>query len=121
MAFDPRVLLRPKPANEPPAPLGGTRSERIQRLQIGLFGIGAMVMLVGLADAITSRAQLAQENATPEAAPTTAPEDAPAQRDPLAEAGVAPELPAEPLPMPTATTPGANEDVPPPVSDAPAQ
>ena len=30
------------------APLGGTKSEAAQRLQVGLFGIGSMILLIGL-------------------------------------------------------------------------
>ncbi|KLE33721.1 hypothetical protein AAW01_05940 [Aurantiacibacter gangjinensis] len=101
--------------------MAGTRAERFQRLQVGLLGIAAMVLLVGLADAISSRAQLTQEAAVPEAAPTTEPSDVATPRDPLAEAGVAPELPAEPTPSPTAATPNAEDDVPPPVSNAQLQ
>lgn len=82
-------------------PLGGTRAEAVQRLQIGLFGIGAMVLLVGLASVIGSQADQAERDAVPEAAPTTEPTAAPAQSDPLADAGVVPDIPAEPSPTPT--------------------
>lgn len=119
MAFDPRDFLRPKPQSEAP-PLAGTRAERIQRLQIGGFGILAMVLLVGLADAITSRAQLTQENAVPDAAPTVVASDTPAPRDPLADAGVVPDLPAEPTP--TASPTPEPSDVPTrPATNAPLQ
>ncbi len=101
MALDPRRLLpgaRAAAAMEErrAAPLDGTRAERIQRVQVGLFGLVAMVLLVGLADVVITRAQETQANAVPEAAPTTPPSDVPAPRDPLADAGVVPELPAEP-------------------------
>lgn len=82
-------------------PLGGTRAEAVQRLQIGLFGIGAMVLLVGLASIIGSQADQTERDAVPEAAPTTEPTEAPAQSDPLADAGVVPDIPAEPSPTPT--------------------
>lgn len=124
MALDPRDLLRPRAPDGEPPPLSGTRAERVQRLQIGLFGIGAMALLVGLADAITSRAQLTEENAVPEAAPTVVASETAAPRDPLADAGVVPELPAEPTPTPTptASTPGAGGDLPPrPPNNAPLQ
>ena len=114
MALDPRDLLRPRgPANEP-APLAGTRSERLQRLQIGLFGIGAMVLLVGLADVVISRAQLTEAEAVPEAAPTVEATESAAPRDPLADAGVVPELPPEPTASPTQSTNQPTQDVPPP-------
>ena len=78
------------------APLGGTKAEATQRLQIGLFGIGSMVLLVGLASIIGSQADRAEEGAVPEAAPTTEPTEAAPQNDPLADAGIVPEIPAEP-------------------------
>ena len=82
------------------APLGGTRAEATQRLQVGLSGIGAMILLVGLANIIQDRARVTEEGAVPDAAPTTAPVDAPPQRDPLADAGVVPDLPVEPAASP---------------------
>lgn len=80
------------------APLGGTKSEATQRLQIGLFGLGSMVLLIGLATIIGNQADRTQEGSVPEAAPTTEPVDAPQQRDPLASAGIVPDIPAEPEP-----------------------
>ena len=53
------------------APLGGTRAEALQRLQVGLAGIGAMILLVGLANVIQNRAQLSELTSVPDAAPTT--------------------------------------------------
>lgn len=118
MAFDPRDFFRPKPEAEP-APLAGTRAERVQRLQIGGFGVLAMVLLVGLADAITSRAQLTEDNAVPDAAPTVVASETAAPRDPLADAGVVPDLPTEPTSTPTATSQPA--DIPQPPTNAPLQ
>ena len=69
-------------------------------MQVGLFGIGAMVLLVGLASIIGNQADLTEESAVPEAAPTTEPTEAPPQRDPLADAGIVPEIPPEPTPTP---------------------
>lgn len=121
MAFDPRDFLRPKPQGGT-APLAGTRAERLQRLQIGGFGILAMVLLVGLADAITSRAQLTQENAVPDAAPTVVASETTAPRDPLADAGVVPDLPADPTPSPTPTpTPTPSDVQTRPATNAPLQ
>ena len=118
MVLDPRDLLRPRgPANEP-APLSGTRAERIQRLQIGLFGILAMVLLVALADVVISRAEQTKAAAVPEAAPTVQPTETAAPRDPLADAGVVPELAEEPT---STASPGAAQstgDVPPPAQSS---
>jgi hypothetical protein len=81
-------------------PPNQARAEAIQRLQIGLLGIGSMVLLVGLASIIGSQADLADQAAVPEAAPTTEPTDAPPQANPLADAGVVPDIAAEPSPSP---------------------
>lgn len=83
------------------APLGGTKGEAMQRLQVGLSGLAGMVLLVGLASVIQGRAQSIDDSAVPEAAPTTEPVDTPQQTDPLADAGVVPDIPAEPEPTPT--------------------
>ncbi len=104
MAIDPRNLFPGARAvaaaaaaeEERAAPLDGTRAERVQRVQIGVFGLVAMLLLVGLADIVITRAQETQAASVPEAAPTTAPIETPAPRDPLADAGVVPELPPEP-------------------------
>ncbi len=93
------------------APLGGTRTEAVQRLQVGITGVFAMILLVGLADAIGGQASKAEQNAVPDAAPTTEPTALPSQSDPLADAGVVPDIP----PDPEDTAPA------PPASDAAAQ
>lgn len=96
MALDPHEILQGSSSFEDvlPAPLAGTRKQRIQRLQIGLIGLGGMVMLVGLAGIIISSAQHNQA-AMPEDLPPVSSEDVPAPRDPLADAGVVPELPGD--------------------------
>lgn len=90
---------------------GQVRAEAMQRLQVGLFGIGAMVLLVGLASIIGGQADRNDQLAAPEAAPTTEPSPAAAQANPLADAGVVPDIAAEPsaAPAPTAA-PGAVPD-----------
>ena len=92
-----------------------TRAEAMQRLQVGLFGIGAMVLLVGLASIIGGQADKNEVLAVPEAAPTTEPEPKPAQANPLADAGVVPDIADEPSPAPTQLAPLA------PANDQPAQ
>ena len=119
MAFDPLELLKRRATEElPPAPLGGTRAERVQRLQIGLFGIFAMVLMIALADVVTDRVALTEAATVPEAAPTVEPSEAAVQRDPLVDAGVAPELPAN---AEATSSPAAREDgdVPPPSQTTP--
>lgn len=81
----------------PGLPLGGTRAQAMQRLQVGVFGLATMVLLIGLAQIIMNQAREAEARVVPEAAPTVAPEETPeAESDPLADAGVGPDLPAEP-------------------------
>lgn len=120
MRIDPRELLRSaRTETAAPAPLSGSRAERIQRLQVGLFGLGAMVLIVALADIVISRARQTEETVVAEAAPTVAPSATPTQRDPLADAGVVPSLTVEG--DDAATGPDAPQeegDAPPPVAPA---
>lgn len=88
------------------------RAEAFQRLQVGLVGIAAMVLLVGLAGIIGGQADLADELAVPEAAPTTEPKPTPTRVNPLADAGVVPDIepaPAAPVlaPAPVGAASGA--------------
>src|SRR5436190_6028430 len=77
------------------APLAGTRSQSIQRLQVGLFGLAAMVLLVVLANIIMTNAEQNQATVVPQAASTVAAQPtAQAVTDPLADAGVVPDAPA---------------------------
>lgn len=104
--FGPGVAQSGVPSDEPGdgngvPPVGEARAEAIQRLQVGLFGIGAMLLLVGLASIIGSQADLAESSAVPEAAPTTEPKPELSQANPLADAGVVPDIAAEPSPSPT--------------------
>ncbi|MGY6552782.1 MAG: hypothetical protein ACXIT4_12965 [Erythrobacter sp.] len=100
------------------------RAEAVQRVQVGVFGIAAMLLLVGLASIIGSRADKTDASAVPDAAPTTEPRSAPAPGNPLADAGVVPDIPAEPtsaplvdplvLPPPTSGPTGAANERPKP-------
>ena len=91
MASDPLHSLQ----SPPEAPLSGTRSQAMQRLQIGLFGLAAMVLLVSLANIILTNAQQNEARVVPEAAPTGAGEESTPVSDPLADAGVVPDMPDE--------------------------
>ncbi len=86
---------KPKDKASEAAPLGGTRAEAMQRLQVGLTGLSAMILVIGLASVIGGQADIAEEAAVPDAAPTTEPTAAPPQRDPLADAGVVPDIPPQ--------------------------
>ncbi len=107
----------PEPEADVTMPLGGTRAQAVHRLQVGGFGLAAMVLLVGLANIIMDRAQQTEASAVPEAAATIAPAEPSApKKDPLADAGVVPDLPAEPVAEPHTSTPQAGGD-----NAAPAQ
>ena len=98
MAFEHLDLQRNAQPEQAPigAPLAGTRSQSIQRLQVGLFGLAAMVLLVVLASIIMNNAEQNQATVVPQAASTMAAQKAPeAVSDPLADAGVVPDAPAE--------------------------
>ncbi len=88
-----------------PPPLGGTREQAMHRLQIGVGGVFAIVLLVGLASLIENRAVETEKQAVPEAAPTNQPVESSARPDPLVEAGVVPDLPTTPTPTATQSAP----------------
>ncbi|MXO72787.1 hypothetical protein [Alteraurantiacibacter buctensis] len=98
MALDPHQILQAggNPDNVPPAPLAGTHQQRLQRLQIGLLGLGGILLLVGLANIIIAGARQSEQEAVAELpAPSAEDLPEPGRRDPLADAGVAPGLPAD--------------------------
>jgi len=63
MASDPAELQQEvrREAQSALAPLAGSRAQSLQRLQIGLFGLAAMLLLVGLANIIMDRARMADD------------------------------------------------------------
>jgi len=93
MANDSVDTLYPAADEASQAPLAGSRSQSIQRLQVGLFGLAAMVLLVALANIIRNNADQNEATVVPEAAPTMAKgqADEPVS-DPLADAGVVPDV-----------------------------
>ncbi len=111
-----RAPAPPGAANGPgalaEAPLGGTRSEAIRRFQMGAIGVAAVLILIALASLIKDRATQTDSTAVAGAAATVAPSASAAAADPLAEAGVVPEMPGSPpdgiataaAPPPPATT-----------------
>ena len=109
MATDPAQLQQQPAETLPVAPLAGTRSQSMQRLQIGLFGLAAMILLVSLANIILDSAESNEARVVPEAAPTVNAGNGAAQvSDPLADAGVVPDMPS------------ASQTAPEPADDAPA-
>lgn len=95
LSEDERFVIDPP---QDTAPLGGTREQAMQRLQMGIGGVVAITLLVGLASLIEGRAKLADEDAVPEAMATTEPVEESTRSDPLVEAGVVPDLPATQTP-----------------------
>jgi hypothetical protein len=78
------------------------RSQALQRLQVGGSLLIGIVLIVGLANVIEERAKQSDKAAVPEAASTVAPTPLPTKaKDPLADAGVVPDLPDEPNTAPT--------------------
>ncbi len=86
------------PGGVPSAPLGGTRAEALRRLQMGALGVVVVLLLIGLASIIKDRATQTENTAVAGAAPTVVPSPSGATADPLAEAGVVPDIPASPAP-----------------------
>lgn len=75
------------PQHYVPATARELRAQSVHRLQIGLFGLAAMLLIVGLANIIMDRAR--QGDATVAASHDAAPV-ATAANDPLADIGVVP-------------------------------
>lgn len=115
------MASRPDPdtVTEVPIPLGGTRAEAIQRLQVGLSLLGGVILLIGLANVIEDRAKETDAARVPEAAATVAAQpDKPPQSDPLADAGVVPDLPAESTATPASEQPMLQQPILPERGDA---
>ena len=78
-----------------------TRAQAVQRLQIGIAGLASMVLMIALANVIMDQANRTEATSVPQAAATVAAEPTTApQNDPLADAGVVPDMPAEPTATP---------------------
>lgn len=77
-----------------PLSAGGARAEAMKRLQIGLLGLAAMLLMVALANIVMERAQQSDALAVPEAVDSSAMSDQEPLKDPLVDAGVVPELPS---------------------------
>lgn len=78
------------------------RAHSVQRLQVGLFGLAAMLLLVGLANIIMDRARLADATSGAVTADGSPAPSSSAQSDPLADIGVVPAAsPSEAVPAGT--------------------
>jgi hypothetical protein len=94
MATDPAAAPT-SPRTSSDAPLAGTRSQAVQRLQVGLFGLAAMILLVGLASVIMTNARKNQAEVVRQEAPAASVAGADSSAsDPLADAGVVPDMPS---------------------------
>ena len=70
----------------------------VYRLQVGLFGLGGMLLLIGLANIIMDRALVTDQAATSASSAMVAASPSlteTAAKDPLVDMGVAPELPMD--------------------------
>jgi hypothetical protein len=88
-----------RPTYVPPQP--GSRDMRAQavhRLQVGMFGLAAMLLLVSLASVIMQRVQTADRSAV--ATEPSGSASAASANDPLVDLGVAPEVPVVGTPSP---------------------
>lgn len=75
------------PQHYVPPSLRDLRAHAVQRLQVGLFGLAAMLLLVGLANIIMDRARSVEESTGTASAAT---KQAEPKSDPLADIGVIP-------------------------------
>ncbi|HKX79485.1 MAG TPA: hypothetical protein VJM34_13275 [Novosphingobium sp.] len=98
MALSPKRIIEPVTIPQHYVPPTGRelRSQSVQRLQVGMFGLCAMLLLVALANVIMDRAKLSE--AVDPMEQVIAADDAEKKQatDPLADIGVVPA--AAPLP-----------------------
>lgn len=88
----------------PPTPRE-LRAQAIHRLQVGLFGLFAMLLIVGLANVIMDRARLVdEEDPIRDVVAADAPEKKQVS-DPLADIGVVPAAEPSPTPVPVPVAP----------------
>lgn len=90
-----RSPAQERTADDALAPLAGSRAESVHRLQVGVSLLLGIILIVGLANVIEDRATQTENASVPEAASTVAPSPESTANDPLADAGVVPDLPAE--------------------------
>lgn len=79
------------------------RTHAVQRLQAGLFGISAVILIVGLANVIKDRAALNEDGMRPVV--SAAPSAKASVNDPLADIGVVPSAVPSPAAAPSAVPP----------------
>lgn len=84
----PTAPITVAPTSHTPPSARDLRAQTVQRLQAGMLGLAAMLLLVGLANIIMDRARQADEATT--ASPSAAATEAAPKNDPLADMGVVP-------------------------------
>ncbi len=87
------------------------RAQTVQRLQTGLFGIAAVLLVVGLANIINDRARMAEQAGKPPAAQASA-SASPTTSDPLADIGVVPSAVPSEAPSASPSPPAAGQNAP---------
>jgi hypothetical protein len=92
-------MTSPRPFAEP-APRA-LRAQAVHRLQVGLFGLCAMLLIVGLANIIMDRARLADVEDPIRDVVAVDAKPKKAASDPLADIGVVPAADPTPSPAPT--------------------
>jgi hypothetical protein len=104
----PRVLESlSAPQHYVPPSVREMRAQAVQRLQAGLFGLAAIVLVVGLANIINDRARMSDAGRTAGAAAVAPAEDV--KSDPLADIGVVPSTaPEDGSPPSPSAAPAAN-------------
>lgn len=103
----PNRILEPvtTPQHFSPPSARDLRAQAVHRLQVGLFGLCAMLLLVGLANIIMDRARLSEtEDPIKEVIAVDAPPEKKAT-DPLADIGVVPSADPTPAAVPTPAPP----------------
>lgn len=89
------------------------RTQAVHRLQIGLLGLAAILLLIALASAIMQHARQTQDSAVVDpvgAARTAAARPSGTPGDPLADMGVAPEMRATRVPGPAPSSRSVPQD-----------
>jgi hypothetical protein len=94
------------------------RAQAVHRLQVGMFGLAGMLLLVSLANVIMDRAKFIDASAVNTAAPMIDASETSA-KDPLADMGVAPQLPVTTEEQPTVAISPAPPPTPAPTVRAP--
>lgn len=107
--IDPPSILEPLKTAQHFAPptTRELRSQAVYRLQIGLFGLCAMLLIVGLANVIRDRLRLSDTQDPVQKVVAVDTKPTKAASDPLADIGVVPA--ADPTPVP-ATSPKASPE-----------